>query len=214
MRGTLTIATAAAHQRLTTPAFVKQTIETDEIDGVIDAWIATASAIVAGLCNFPNAAFDPYPLARQSYVETFRLSAAQPFLALSRKPLASVTSIECDAVAVDAALFEARPEGLVERLSGGRFSCWTAGVLVVRYDAGFVLSGAGRNVPLALELAATRLIATMVAAESGCLDPAVKSESFVGLGSIDYVRGAIAAKGGVPEDVLNLVAPYAISYPA
>ena len=215
MRSTLTITAAAAHQRLTTPAFVRRVIETDEADPAIEAWIDAASAVVARLVAAPETAFDPFPLARQTYSETFRLDEPQPFVALSRKPVASVSSIAIAGAAQDAATFELRPgEGLIERLSAGRYSTWPSGVVQVAYAAGFVLDGGGRNVPLALEMAAARLIQYLVAQDSGCVEPALKSESFPGIGTLEYDRALLTLQGGVDATVRDLVAPYAFVFPA
>ena len=225
MRSTLFIASAAAHQRLTTPAFVKQMIETCASDIVLNAWIETASALVASLLNFPHTAQDPAPLARQSYRETFRLDAPAASLALSRKPAANVIAVTVGGVEyfqTDAVFEVSEQEGLVSWLSAGRYSAFGVGTVLVDYDAGFVmddqtLEGGGivsRTVPRALELACVMLIEKVVARGSPEILAPIKSESIPGLGAVDYAVAAPAEEGAIPSAVQRLIAPYAIAYPA
>jgi hypothetical protein len=140
MNSILTVTTPASSYDLTALATVKTElgIADNTENDKLRTWITQASIIAASYCR--------RVFARETLTETFRparnCSSHGEFLILQRRPIASITSVTVDDVAVDAAEYEtdANP-GLLYRLdSSGYRSCWySAKSIIVVYIAGYIL---------------------------------------------------------------------------
>jgi hypothetical protein len=140
MNSILTVTTPASSYDLTALATVKTElgIADNTENDKLRTWITQASIIAASYCR--------RVFARETLTETFRparnCSSHGEFLILQRRPIASITSVTVDDVAVDAAEYEtdANP-GLLYRLdSSGYRSCWySAKSIIVVYLAGYIL---------------------------------------------------------------------------
>ena len=196
----LNVITAAASSDLTTRAMVKA--ELGITGGGDDAWLDTtitrASAAIARWCN--------RTFALETVRDTFRLDRYLPDLSLSRFPVVSIASVTVAGTALDpAADYEAGADnGLLYRIdSRGKFMCWPSEVVVVEYDAGFVLPGQqGRTLPPDVEQATILLVKETWFARGR--DPLVKMEDIAGIGRTDLWVGP-RGDDDMPPDIAGLL---------
>jgi hypothetical protein len=207
MRSILTVSTAATVRALTTLARVKSELQitNNEKDEIITTRISEASTTLETYLR--------RVLARETVVETIRLQAgdgAAECLNLKRWPVASITSIMEDDVAVDSEEYELEPAaGIIYRLdaSGYRSSWFFCKSIILTYVAGYLLPAeTSRDLPADIELAAVKLV-TGQHLSSG-RDPLVKMEEIPGVMRQEFWVGSIPDASSLPPDVTALVEPY------
>lgn len=163
-------------------------------DENLAAWIASASAAVARFCN--------RTFARETLVETFRLTSNAEALFLARYPVVSVASVtEYDAI-VDPADYEVDTRtGELTRLRSDDPVSWSAGKITVEYVAGFALDDLPADVARAVVLTVGQYRAGTER------DPQLRSETTDGAGSSSYFDG-LDAGGGLSPEVRGLLADH------
>lgn len=134
--------------------------ETDPVK--LDALNARVSALITRACKVAAAGPTPPTLRLEAVADTYRLKATQEALVLSRRPVVSFTSVvEAGTSLTEGTDYECdKSAGLLYRLSGDDRSCWSSGLIVVGYSAGW------QTVPHDLRELACKL-ATMISSESG-----------------------------------------------
>lgn len=205
MRSIVTISSAASVTALTTLERIKAelSIATTAHDAVLGYKIDEASSDIGAHLN--------RVLARETLSETFwgGIDGIETLM-LDRYPVASITSVTVDGVAVDAAEYRLEKEsGLLFRLTAdGYGSRWSAGKsIVVVFEAGYLLPGQqGRNLPAALEGAAVDLVASYWSSRGR--DPLVRSQEIPGVISTTYWVGAVGDAGELPPSVLSKISPF------
>lgn len=218
MLSQIVVTTAAETVLLTTLARVKAEIDitTDATDDLLTAKIAEASSDIA-IRVFPT-------LRRETISETLRPEVDRygcggsygPSLSLSRYPLADVSSVMLDGVAVDAAEYwhgdlssELGGSGRLYRLdaSGNPASWCFSKSAVIAYSAGFLLPGqGGRNLPPSLESAAVDLIASYWLSRGR--DGTVKSVDIPDVRRVEYWVGAVGSSVDLPPGVMAKIEPF------
>ena len=205
MQSIATITTAASVTRLTTVARVKQELDitSNDNDALLGSKIDEAtSEIEAHLGRF---------FRRETLTETFwGDSECAQYLILARAPVASITSVTIDDVAVDSTEWRLdAATGILHRLDSTgypSFWSWCKSVVVV-YVAGYLLPGeVGRTLPEAIEAGALSLMSAFW--QSRGRDPLVKSEEIPGVERVDYWVGYIGEAGQLPPDVITKIAPF------
>lgn len=159
-------------------------------------------------------------LGRETYVETLRYVAGEYELFLTRRPLASVSSLTEDGVALASGTdFQINKQtGVLERLNGDEITAWRADKIVATYIAGYILpEDAGtRDLPYEIEEAAIHTIAARMAdLNPASIDPEVKSETLVDVYSATYAVGGTSARtfgdaGSLPHRAAALLAAHRI----
>ncbi|MBR0669962.1 head-tail connector protein [Neoroseomonas soli] len=171
----LEIVTPAATSDLTTLATAKR--ELGVMDTAQDARIADlirqASDLVAQWCNRSG-------FGREMLRQTARLVSPVDVIVLHRDLGVTITAVTEDGVALAAADYE-RGGVLLYRLREGARAPWTARLVVVEYQAGFVLPD---DAPPALERACLDLLAGLCHGQGR--DPAVRNETTEGVGAVGY----------------------------
>lgn len=149
-------------------------------------------------------------LARATLTQTIWNVGWAEFIMLDRAPVASITSVTVDDVAVDADEYRLDSDtGILYHLDASGFPCgwWSCKSIVIVYVAGFLLPGeSGRNLPPALESAAVELVASYWSNKGR--DPTIKSERVDGLGQVDYWVGAVGEAGELPPSVVAKISPF------
>lgn len=205
MRSLATITTGPEQTRLTTVETVKSelSITTDVHDDVLGRKIDEATSdIEAHIGRVLN---------RVTLTETFWGGPGYgEYLILSRAPVASITSVTLDDVAVDTDEYRLDADaGILYRLDASGYPCtwtWTNKIVLV-YEAGFLLPGENdRDLPHALEGAAIALVNSYWQAKGR--DPMVKAEDVPGLGSVQYWVGSVGEAGQLPPDVVAKISPF------
>lgn len=211
MQSILTVTTPAASYDLTVLPNVKAELGIPARDRTKDPrlrlYIEQASGAIAEHCN--------RVFARETVSEQFRLgSRYHPGhydahrvgeLILRRHPVTEITSIiENDVTLVAGTDFETDlASGFVTRLAGTQKSCWAHGKITVVYSAGYQLLG---GLPWAIERACIRLVKFYL--EQSERDALVRSEEVMGVSRIDYQVHTPGVDGGLPDDVISLLAPH------
>lgn len=218
MNPDITVVTPATTTALTTLDRVKLelSINNDDSDEILTVKISEASSDIAVRC-------DP-ALLRETVTETYypdREGACSDKLVLRRYPVASVSSVTVDGVAlteavivddVVTALAEYRLDGasgLLYRQTTSGYSChWSFCVsIAVTYAGGYLLPGeVGRNLPPSLEAACVELVSSYWAARGR--DPSIKAEENIGVYRYEYWVGAIGEAGDLPPGVMSKIAPF------
>lgn len=176
------------------------------------------------------AAYVGRPLVEQEYRETFRLPprSAETLIAtlprdpigvlpLSRMPVTTIVSVIEAGVTLDPTLYEwVDGVGLRRLASTGGTASWAAGVIAVRYKAGWI-GAKGTTTGSQVALPADLYEAALEAARADYLardrDPgvAVRSESFSGVYDVSYdTRSPIdtASTYGLPPRVMSILDNY------
>ena len=168
----------------------------------------------AACCGFCGRSF-----ARATWAETFNGSASP--LILSRLPVVSVASIQCNGIALDPAGCEVDAEAALIRHQDGRWSdpgcfglwddrmAWSPLRTVVTYTAGYLLpNDPGRNLPDDVERACLEMVkALWFSSGSGARDPGVRSNTTEGIGTTQY-RDPIPGAFGLPSMAMDMLTPY------
>lgn len=205
LRSIVTVTTAPERTALTTLDRVKLelSISGSESDDLLSLKIAEATSDIEAHLR--------RTLARATLTETFWGDLGAPeYLVLDRAPVASVTSVMVDDVAVASTEYRLDADaGIIYRLdSTGYPSFWlSCKSIVVVYAGGFELPGADApTLPPALEAAAIALLNSYW--QSRGRDPLVRAEDIPGLGSFQYWVGAVGDSGDLPPDVVSKIAPF------
>lgn len=172
----LSVSVAAPDRSLVTAAEVLAAIGKT----VTAATILQVSDLVSDECRVARGGVAQPTLRAETLVETLRLSMPKKEIALSRRFVASVSSITVDGVALGASDYEANGEsGILFRLgASGDVICWETGKIVITYVAGFA------TVPEPLKLAAIRVLQEQISASAR--DPLLRGETVDGIGRFDY----------------------------
>lgn len=203
MDSLLTVTGAATERKLTTAAALRAEIgasTSEASDARLDDLILRASRAIESYCG--------RTFAKETLSEVFRCPYG-PLLALTRYPVATLTSVTEDGTVLDGTAYETDTvAGRIYRLSSDARICWSAAKVTVVYDAGFILPPTGGStLPPDVEAAALKLAAGLHF--GAARDPLIKGESADGIGSVDYwVGGTPGASGELPPDVLALLASY------
>lgn len=133
------------------------------------------------------------------------------YLILARAPVASITSVTVDDVALTASDYRLDPDtGQLYRLDSSGFPSfwsWCKDVVVV-FVGGYLISDDPEEatLPPVLEAACIELVSSFW--QSRGRDPLVKAENIPGLGSFEYWVGAVGEAGNLPPSVDAKIAPF------
>lgn len=205
MRSIATVTTAPAFQALTTIDRVKLELDisTSDSDALLYSKILEASADIESHIG--------RALPRAGLTERFW---GNPFcveyLVLNRWPVATITSVTLDDVAVDSDEYRLDAEtGQLYRLDESGYPCmweWCKDVVVV-YTAGYLMpEDTSPTLPAVLEGAAVELVASYWLSRGR--DPRVRSESIPGLGEVAYWVGSVGVHGDLPPSVVSKISPF------
>lgn len=157
----LTIVTESTNRLLLTREEIAEVVAEKDV-AKLDALNARVSALIVKACRVASAGATPPTLRLETVTDTFRLKSFQDALMLSRRPVVTLSSaVEAGTTLTEGIGYECdRSSGLLYRLSEDDRTCWSSGLIVVTYSAGW------QTVPHDLrELA--RKLATMISSESG-----------------------------------------------
>lgn len=154
------------------------------------------SSMIASACLVAKDGVNPPTLVLERCRDTFRLKCDQPALFLSRRFVSNVVSLTAAGSVLSRDVdYELDAErGKLVRLSGDDVTCWTAGKIVVEYDAGF------EEAPDNLKAIAAQL-AGGYWADNG-VDPMEKSLQIPDVISVERWVDA-SADPQMPADILN-----------
>lgn len=200
----LTVTTPATDRNLLTLPELRAAIGLAETDTSKDATLtvlgARISDTLARTCLIATGGVTPPTFRLETLTETFRQRRRVIELVLSRRPIASVTSVHEDGIEVEAADFEIdAASGLLRRLSSDEECYWPCGKIVVVYRAGWA------TVPEDLKLAASKM-ANQIYRESA-RDPNLKRVVTEGVGEREYWV-APTSDPLVPAEVMELLGDY------
>lgn len=222
----ITVSTVATKVALTTVAAVKTQLK---MSGNADNdWIGTqidsATSQIANYLGVEMAEDGTRNLARESLIETIDrrarygynppfgvsvpLREADSIIVLGRRPVVSIASITENGTVLDPADYQlSATSGKVKRLSSSLVSSWPNTIIVVTYDAGWLMPGVNRrNLPAEIEDAAISLVE--IAWFSRGQNPLVKSETIPGVRQVDYFFGAPGQGSPLPPDISVKLDPY------
>lgn len=199
------ISSPASSRALLTLAEIKTAVgETGSSnDAALTSLGAQISDMISLACAVPSDGVNPPTLMRETIVETIRLTVPLSSVVLSRRFVFSITSVVVAGTTLTTNDYEVdKSAGILHYLSSaGREVNWPTGATVVTYAAGF------STVPEPLKLAASLLVREAWAIAQR--DPAIRAESFDGLGSFQYSAGSFMSQsGGLPPGVTDILASY------
>lgn len=205
MRNIVTVTGEAAATALTTLERVKAelSIQNSDNDDLLLTKIDEASSDIEAHCG---RTFCRETISEQLWGEP----GCQEILFLDRNPVASITSVTVDGVAVDSDEYRLDGEaGMLYRLDSSGYPCvwtWCKDIVVV-YAGGFLLPGeVGRTLPPALEAGAVELVKSYWLSRGR--DANVKSVDIPGVMSETYWVGAVGEDGELPPSVQEKIAPF------
>ncbi|WP_156948879.1 phage head-tail connector protein [Bradyrhizobium sp. WSM1417] len=208
MRSIVTVASPASDTALTTLERVKLELGIPDSNTasneVLQEKIDEASDDIEAALGFR--------LVRETAVETFwheQYDSAPEKLVLDRTPVASITSVVVDGVAIDASTWRLDPNtGELFALCNGYPSVWLfLQSIVVSYGGGYILPPASnRTLPKGIEGACVALVSSFWAARGR--DPTLRSEEIPDLISATYWVGAVGEDGELPPDIVAKLAPF------
>jgi uncharacterized phiE125 gp8 family phage protein len=207
MQSIATVTTAPAETDLTTIERVKAELNMTSVDTARDNLLGykiaeATSDIEAHLGRV---------LCRAGLTERFWGDpGCAEYLILARAPVASITSVTVDGVAVSSTEYRLDgASGILYRLDASGYPSiweWCKDIVVV-YVAGYIVPGeSGRDLPEALEAATVELVASYWSSRGR--DPTVKAEDVPGLGRVEYWVGAVGKAGELPPSVDAKIAPF------
>jgi uncharacterized phiE125 gp8 family phage protein len=169
----LTVITPTSNQDLATLATVKAAlgIADSSEDTTLPPLITRASAAIAKHCN------------RVLLQETVEESLRDPgnSIMLARYPVNSITTVTEDGTLLVAADYEADPaSGVVERIRSDRVTCWARGSTVIRYQAGYPVTGMPPDIVQALVM-----LVAHYRAQAG-RDPLLRAEETRDIERLEY----------------------------
>ncbi len=199
----LTVTSPATSRSLLTAAELRQAIgiSDNSKDAVLAALGEQASAAIARACGVAGAGAASPTLRQETLSETFLVSGKTDKLLLSRRPVSSIASIECDGESISETEFEVDGSaGLVFRLSESRRCNWESGRIQIIYVAGF------ETVPHDLRLAASRLVASLWS-EGERVDSNLKRENIPGVIEREWWVSP-STDPLISSDLMDLLSPY------
>ena len=205
MRSIATVTTAPEYQALTTLDRVKLELgETSSVyDALLTAKILEASADIESHLTrmLPRAG-----LTERFWGEPWCVE----YLMLARWPVAEITSVTVDDVAVDDDEYRLDEEtGHLYRLDESGYPSvweWCKDIVVV-YTGGYLMpEETSPTLPASLEGAAVELVASYWLSRGR--DPKVRSESIPGLSEVSYWVGSVGAQGDLPPSVISKISPF------
>jgi hypothetical protein len=131
------------------------------------------------------------------------------YLVLDRTPVASISSVAVDGIAVDTSAYRIdTATGQLYAACNGYPSIWYfCKSIVVAYSGGYILpSESNSNLPAGIQGAAVELMSDYWAAKGR--DPSVKSEEIPGVIRTDYWVGAVGEEGELPPRVVMKLSPW------
>lgn len=194
-----------------TPAADTSLLTTEELRAAAGVSDATQDQVLAALgkqvalaiarqCCIADDGVNPPTLMQETCTETFRLHGVNSTLRLSRRPVASITSVTENGSTLDAGDYEvSKGSGLLSRLSGDCQVCWPCGKITVVYMAGYATA------PDDLKLAASKLVAALYT-EAG-EDQNLKRLVIPGVEERDYWVGPVTDPL-ISTEIADLIAPY------
>lgn len=207
MRSIVTVTTEAGETKLTTLARVKAElgIADGSKDSILTSKIDEASSDIG--------AYLGYSVKRETVSERFwqaPQTELPEYLILDRTPVATITSVTVDDVAVDSDEYRLDPDtGQLYRLDASAYpSTWEIQKsAVIVYVGGYLLPGeTNRNLPYAIEAAAVDLVQSFWFAKGR--DSLIKSEEIPGVMRQDFWVGAVGQSGELPPSVQSKLAPF------
>jgi len=150
----LTIATPALDLILLTLAEARAAVGVTDSsqDAQLEILRKRVSAAITAACRVASAGATPPTLRLEVVSDTYRLKSRHEALILSRRPVVTVSSVVEDGTTLAATDYEVDASaGLLKRLSGDEYTCWSCGKIVVAYSAGW------ETVPEDLKEAASKL---------------------------------------------------------
>ena len=155
------------------------------------------STAIARQCNVVDDGVNPPTLLQETITEIFRWTGCGP-LPLARRPVTSITSVDIDGEAVDAADYEIVGRNLYA-LTDDEITEWTSGKITVVYVAGYPTAQAD------MKMAASKLV-TSTSAESG-RDPSLKRVDIPGVIEEEYWVGP-TSDPLLSREIADLLSPY------
>lgn len=208
MRSVVTVANPASDTALTTLERVKLELGiptgTTTSNEILQEKTEEASDDIEAALGFR--------LVRETAVETFwheQYDSAPEKLVLDRTPVASITSVVVDGVAIDASTWRLDPNtGELFALCNGYPGVWVfLQSIVVTYGGGYILPPASnRSLPKGIEGACVDLVSSFWAAKGR--DPTVRVIDVPGLMRTEFWVGAVGEAGELPPSVVAKLAPY------
>lgn len=205
MRSIASITTPPERLALTTLDRIKAElgIDTDAHDELLAAKILEASSDIEAQCR--------RSFALAGYTErVWGGDACTEYLVLRQYPVASITSVTVDDVAIDASEYRLDPEtGMLYRLDVGGRPCWWSWCkdVVIVYSGGYELPGTENpTLPAVLQAACIELMTQYWTARGR--DPSIRSEDIPGIGTISYWVGAVGESGELPPSVMSKILPF------
>lgn len=208
MRSIVTVVTPALDPyMLTSVERIKQELGITVIayDNLLEAKIKEAGSDIQAYLNFT--------IARETVRETFRPEFGDglaPQLILDRTPVAMVTSVTIDDVALDPSEYEYNAfSGLLYRLDTSGYPCSWAFYksAVIEYSGGYALpDDTASDLEPAIESGAVELVSQFW--QSRGRDPMIKSESVPGVMDVSYWVSSIGDAGELPPSVIAKIARF------
>lgn len=191
----LTVTTPAADYNLLTPAELRQAAGLAADDASQDATLTPlglrVSAAIAQFCFVAPAGASPLTLRLETVTETVNTGLRDGLL-LSRRPIVSITSVVEAGTMLDPSEYEVDPTtAILSRIYSGRCAYWSAGRIVIVYQAGWAV------VPDELKQAAAMWVQSLY--HQAGRDPLLRSEQVPDVYSASYAVGGDAVPAGVPE---------------
>lgn len=205
MRSIATVTTPPERVALTTLERVKAelAITGDTSDELLVAKILEASSDIEAQCRrgFGTRGLTERVWGEPGYAE---------FFSLRQYPVASITSVTVDDVAVDSDEYRLDGDtGLLYRLDASGYLCtwqWCKDVVIV-YSGGYEMPGSENpTLPASLQAACVLLMNSYWTARGR--DPALRQEDIPGLGSASYWVGAVGESGQLPPEVMSRILPF------
>jgi hypothetical protein len=166
-------------------------------DAALLAMGRSVSTAIARHCNIADDGVNPPSLLRETCTEIFRWSGCGP-LKLARRPVTSITSVEIDGDAIDAADYEVAGRDLYA-LSDDTIAEWQSGKITVVYVAGY------STAPGDLKVAASKLV-TDTRGEIG-RESSLKRVNIPGVIEKEFWV-APAESPFISQEIADLLAPY------
>lgn len=179
-------------------------------DSFIGELIPRVSDEVVAYLRYPRAHDGTIAtLGRETYIETLRNVDAHYELFLTRRPIASVTSVvEDGSTLTEGTDFQTNKHtGVLERLDSDEITSWSAEKIVVTYSAGYILpdDDGVSDLPYEIEEAAIYTVAARMAdLNPSSIDPEVKSETLFEVYSATYANPGTSGRAFSEDGTLPL----------
>ncbi|UPY35501.1 hypothetical protein [Sediminicoccus sp. KRV36] len=199
----LTVTVPATERDLCTLAAVKMELglTVTTYDAELAVRIAQASTAIESYCQ--------RVFVRETIQELFRPEAPLRNLILSRRPIASITSIVADGTTlVSGTDFEVdQRAALIHRLVSDQRTYWSERKITVVYISGYILPDVGSGVDLPADIQRACILAVASAHLGRGRDAMVRSESAQDVGLVSYLDPRAEALG-LPPQVAGMLQPY------